>query len=142
MNVIRLINQIKQDEGFSPVAYWDNERWSVGYGCLGKEGDVITESAACALLDDEVLEAMKDFVSLYSDCKENINDVRTEALVNMIFNLGKTKMLKFRKMNAAIRRNDWIEASHQAVASVWYGQVGKRARRIVKELVTGEKEAP
>jgi GH24 family phage-related lysozyme (muramidase) len=141
MDIERLISQLKKDEGFSPVAFWDREQWSVGYGCCGKEGDIITESAASILLNDEVLSAMKDFMDIYSDCQEDINDVRAEALVNMAFNLGKTKLLKFRKMNAAIRRNDWMEAAHQAVASLWYGQVGNRAKRIVKELASGEKEA-
>ena len=140
MNIERLISQRKEDEGFSPVAFWDNEQWSVGFGCRGVEGQVITDAAASILLNDEVLEAMKDFMDIYSDCQENINDVRAEALCNMTFNLGKTKMLKFRKMNAAIRRNDWMEAAHQAVASVWYGQVGNRAKRICRELATGEKE--
>jgi len=140
MNIERLINCIKLDEGFSPVAYWDNEQWSVGYGCRGKEGDVITETQADILLNDEILEAMKDFIDIYSDCQDNINDVRAEALVNMTFNLGKTKMLKFRKMNAAIRRNEWMEAANQARYSIWYGQVGRRSARIVKELATGEKE--
>ena len=141
MNIERLIKTIKLDEGFSPVATWDNEQFSYGYGCKAPyEGAIISEEKAYILLNDEVLNAMKDFMDIYSDCQDNINDVRAEALVNMVFNLGKTKLLKFRKMNAAIRRNDWMEAAHQAVASAWYGQVGNRAKRIVKELATGEKE--
>jgi GH24 family phage-related lysozyme (muramidase) len=141
MNIERLITQIKEDEGFSPYAFWDNEQWTFGYGCRAPhEGATITEEKASILLSDEVLESMKDFMDLYSDCQESINDVRAEALCNMTFNLGKTKMLKFRKMNAAIRHNDWIEAAYQAQESAWYGQVGKRSQRIVKELSTGEKE--
>ena len=141
MNIERLIAQIKKDEGFSPVAFWDNEQWTFGYGCRAPgEGASVTEPAACAVLADEIQVAIRDFESMYSDCRENIGDVRSEALVNMAFNLGKTKLLKFRKMNAAIRRNDWMEAAHQAISSAWYGQVGNRAKRIVKELATGEKE--
>jgi lysozyme len=141
MDIERLIRQLKSDEGFSPVAFWDNDQWSVGFGCRGVEGQIITEPAASALLEEEMYEAIKDFENLYADCRDQINDVRAESLVNMCFNLGKTKMIKFRKMNAAIRRNDWMEAAHQAISSAWYGQVGNRAKRIVKELATGEKEA-
>ena len=140
MNVEHLLKQLKEDEGFSPVAFWDNEQWSVGYGCRGVEGQVITEPAACALLEEEMYEAIRDFETLYADCRDNINDVRAEALTNLCFNVGRTKLLKFRKMNAAIRRNEWMEAANQARLSNWYMQVGKRSERIVKELATGEKE--
>ena len=141
MNVERLIEQLKKDEGFSPVAFWDNEQMTIGYGTKALPGEkLITEQDAEVRLNDEALNSMKDFVSLYDDCQELINDVRAEALTNMAFNLGKTKLLKFRKMNAAIRRNEWMEAANQARQSRWYTQVGKRAVRIVKELATGEKE--
>ncbi len=139
MNIERLIDRVKKDEGFSAVAFWDNEQWTYGYGCKAPgEGATITEEEAEVLLVDELKEAAQDFISIYRDCGENINDVRTEALINMCFNLGKTKMLKFRKMNAAIHRGDWMEAAYQARDSVWYKQVGKRAQRIVKELATGK----
>jgi lysozyme len=142
MNIERLIEQLKKDEGFSPVTFWDNEQMTIGYGTKAFPGEkLITEQDAEVRLGDRVLEAMKDFMSLYDDCQELINDVRAEALTNMAFNLGKTKLLKFRKMNAAIRRNEWMEAANQARLSNWYMQVGKRSERIVKELATGEKEA-
>jgi lysozyme len=141
MNIERLISQVKQDEGFSPVAFWDNEQFTIGYGTKALPNEtLIDETQAELRLTDETQEAIKDFESLYSDCRENINDVRAEALVNMCFNLGKTKMLKFRKMNAAIRRNEWYGASVEAANSKWFTQVGKRAVRICRELATGEKE--
>ena len=140
MNIERLIEQIKKDEGFTPVATWDNEQFSYGYGCKAPyEGAIISEEKAYILLNDEVLNAMKDFMDIYSDCQDNINDVRAEALCNLVFNIGKTKLLKFRKMNKAIRSNDWTTAAYEAMNSNWYKQVGKRAVRICKELASGEK---
>jgi lysozyme len=140
MNRTRLIAQLQVDEGFSPVAFWDNEQFSYGFGCRAeKVGDTITEEAALELLKAEAEEAIADFEDIYAHCRFKINDVRAEALCNMAFNLGKTKLMKFRKMNAAIGRNDWLEAAYQAQESAWYGQVGNRAKRIVKELSTGEK---
>jgi lysozyme len=139
MDIERIINRLMQDEGFSQNAYWDNEQYSYGFGCRAPHGSaVISYKEAASLLADEVQYAIKDFESIFRDCRENINEIRAEALVNMAFNLGKTKLLKFRKMIAAIRRNDWLEAAYQAQNSAWYGQVGNRAKRIVKELATGE----
>ena len=139
MDIERLIAQLKSDEGFSPVAYFDNDQWSYGYGCKAPhEGAAISLHDAEALLADRVQLAIRDFEDIYSDCRDNINEVRAEALCNMAFNLGKTKLLKFRNMNAAIRRNDWMDAAHHAITSLWYTQVGSRARRICGELATGK----
>ena len=142
MNINRLIEQIKKDEGFSPVAFWDRKQWTYGYGCKApRKGATITEHEAEELLWDEIEEAIKDFETLYYDCRDHINDVRAEALINMTFNMGITVMRTFRKMNAAIELDDWKEASLQAKQSDWYYQVGNRAKRICRELLTGVKEA-
>ena len=72
-----------------------------------------------------------------------INEVRQECLVDMIFNLGEDGVRKFRDMVAEIMDkdpDDWTEIAQHATASLWYGQVGGRAERIVKELASGERE--
>ena len=141
MDINRLVAQIKKDEGFHSKAYFDNDQYSYGWGCKAPGPDAtISEHDAEELLWDEIEEAIKDFETLYYDCRDHINDVRAEALVNMMFNLGRTKLTKFRRMNQAIELDDWKEASLQAKQSDWYYQVGNRAKRIVKELLTGVKE--
>lgn len=142
MDIERILKQLEADEGFSPCAYWDNDQWSYGFGCRAPHGSaVISYKEAKSLLEEEVQTAIKDFETVFSDCRDNFNEVREEALVNMLFNLGRTKVLKFRKMLSAIRRNDWMEAAYQAQQSLWYAQVGNRAKRIVRELATGKREA-
>lgn len=63
---------------------------------------------------------------------------RQRAIANMAFNLGYSRLKRFKKMWKAIRKEDWTEAARQAQDSKWYVQVGPRARRIVKVLQTGE----
>ena len=36
MDIERIIAQLKIDEGFSPNAYWDISRWSIGFGTWAK----------------------------------------------------------------------------------------------------------
>ena len=48
------INFIKSWEGFSENAYYDVSRWSVGYGTIGYEGEVVTEEEAAQRLQDVV----------------------------------------------------------------------------------------
>lgn len=49
---------IKKEEGFIPKAYWDYKQYSIGYGSgkyengdSVKEGDVVTEEKATAMLE-------------------------------------------------------------------------------------------
>ncbi len=140
MNRQRLLEQIKADEGFSKKAFWDNDQFSYGYGCKAPyEGATITEEEAAILLEAEVNEAIGYFHTMFRHIP--MNDVREEALVNMIFNLGPTKLRQFKKMLSAIELQDWDEAARQAQDSLWFLQTGGRARRIVEELRTGEKNS-
>ena len=59
MNIERIIERVKQEEGFRPVAYWDRKQWTYGYGCKAPgEGATITEPEAVKLLWRHILEAV------------------------------------------------------------------------------------
>ena len=141
MNIERIIERVKQEEGFRPVAYWDRKQWTYGYGCkVPCEGAVITQPEAEKLLWRHILVAVGGFVDLFLGVPTPINEVRQECLVDMIFNLGEDGVRKFRNMVREIMDkdpDDWTEISQQATESLWYGQVGNRAKRIVFELKTG-----
>ena len=52
----------------------------------------------------------------------------------MMFNMGRPRLSKFKKMNEAITNEDWIEASVQMEDSRWYNQVTNRAKRLVERM--------
>lgn len=52
------------------------------------------------------------------------------VIANMMFNMGRTRLSKFRKFIAAVEQSDWMEASTQMQDSRWYNQVTKRAQRL------------
>ena len=54
-----------------------------------------------------------------------------KAIVDMAFNLGLTKLNKFKKMKAALGRNDYSTAADEMVDSNWYKQVKSRGPRTV-----------
>ena len=141
MNIERIIERVKQEEGFRPVAYWDRKQWTYGYGCKAPgEGATITEPEAEKLLWRHILVAVGGFVDLFLGVPTPINEVRQECLVDMIFNLGEDGVRKFRNMVREIMDkdpDDWTEIAQHATESLWYGQVGPRAKRIVLELKTG-----
>ncbi|KAH3697099.1 hypothetical protein DPMN_084585 [Dreissena polymorpha] len=51
----------------------------------------------------------------------------------MVFNLG-GKLRQFVKLGEALDARDWHKAADEMVNSKWYGQVGKRAERLVARM--------
>ncbi len=60
------------------------------------------------------------------------------ALINMNFNLGITKMNGFKKMIAALQAKDYTTAALEALDSRWANQVHKRANDIAVMIRTGK----
>ena len=57
-----------------------------------------------------------------------------EKLVNMMYNMGRTRLRKFKKMNAALQVGDWKEAAKEGRDSRWHKQVTNRAERLMVRL--------
>ena len=60
------------------------------------------------------------------------------ALINMNFNLGITKMEGFKKMIAALLAKDYTTAALEALDSRWANQVHKRANDIAVMIRAGK----
>jgi lysozyme len=143
MQIDAVVEQLKIDEGFSPKSFWDNEQWTFGYGCKAPGPEArITKAEALPLLVKRAQYAIDDFCDIYAGCA--MSEVREHALVNMCFNLGETKLRKFKKMNAAVRADDWEKAADEAKNSDWFSQLSikdngkeERGERIVRELREG-----
>ena len=57
-----------------------------------------------------------------------------QILVNMMFNMGRPRLSKFMKMNAALEGGLWKRAAAEGRDSLWYRQVRKRAERLMTRL--------
>jgi len=138
----RIREQLKEDEGFRQRAYWDRKQWTVGFGTKGTKGEVITREKAAERLDKHIEIAERDFDVLFKGHEEKFNEVRTEAFMNMLFNMGLGTMMEFKNTLGCIKGTknpDWKKVAANLKQSLWYKQVGDRAERIVKEIETGEK---
>ena len=56
------------------------------------------------------------------------------AIVDMAFNLGLTRLNKFKKMKAGLMNNDYQTAADEMVDSKWYEQVKSRGPRMVNVM--------
>lgn len=152
MDKDRLLQQLKKDEGFRSVAYWDNKQWSIGYGCRSKEGATITELQAAILLAEHMHQSIADFNRIFKGHLDKFNDVRAECFVNLIFNMGPGRpggsegLLSFKNTLGFIFKNKevpWDSVADGLEKSLWFRQVcdsgeGEgRGNRIVRQVRTG-----
>jgi lysozyme len=82
----------------------------------------------------------KDIDVTIDECKvlyEHFDDLPEEAqriIANMMFNLGRPRLSKFKKMREAVMDANWIEAAIQMEDSLWAKQVPNRAERLCERM--------
>lgn len=83
-----LVKLVKDLEGFSPTAYLDGGRWTIGYGTPGTQGQTISREEADVELG-HYLDIMNDVVNdfMYRE-NVNLNQNQFDALVSFTFNCG------------------------------------------------------
>lgn len=128
---------IKKHEGYEQFPYKDSVgKLTIGYG-RNLEDKGITKKEAEFLLENDIYNAIFDLMDIFKDFYSYPDNVKL-ALIDMMFNLGKTRFLTFKKMIAAIKNKDWSKASYEAQSSKWCRQVGSRCKDIAK-LIEREK---
>ena len=135
------LEQLKIDEGCRLTAYQDTVGvWTIGYGHTGgvKKGDKITQKDADDLLLADTLQAAIDASSL-PVAFDGLNAVRQAVLINLAFNLGKPRLLAFKRTLLAIAIRDFDNAALYMLQSKWSKQVGNRSIRLAKMMKTGVK---
>jgi len=145
MNFEKLREQLMYDEGVVYEIYEDHLGYATfGIGHLVKETDpeygqsVGTKVAYQRVMDcfrEDCDVAVRECAILYGeDYFEDFPGEVQEILVNMMFNLGRPRLGKFKKMMAALKKEDWKEAAVEGRDSRWYKQVTKRAERLMSRL--------
>jgi lysozyme len=121
---------VKKNEGLRLKPYLCTAgKWTIGYGHNLEEG--ISENIAKAIFDEDIQVAINDVLDIFSNNKGEYQLVlsgnRYIALVDMMFNLGKSRFLTFKKMIQAIKEKDWDKAADELLDSKYANQVGQRA---------------
>jgi len=136
MYQVKAIEMLKKHEGLRLKPYRCTAgRLTIGYG-RNIQDNGITEEEALFMLTADMLIAEQELCGIfgrYGSFSEN----RKAALINMIFNLGKTRFLLFRNMIKSINEGDWDLAAGEAMDSIWATQVGNRANEIAGMLKKG-----
>jgi lysozyme len=143
MNIEQLRKQLEIDEGVKYEIYNDH----LGYATFGI-GHLVLESdpehgqeIGTAVSEERVIEAFERDVQIVLDeCKvlyEDFYDLPEEVkqiIANMMFNMGRPRLSKFKGMKAGVDARDWNKAADEMVDSGWYRQVTNRAQRLVDRM--------
>jgi len=143
MNIDKLREEIAADEGEVHEIYLDHLGLpTFGIGHLVLDSDPESGLPVGTPIDNErVVEAFEsDIETVLSDCNTlypDFDDLPEEAqrvIANMMFNMGRPRLSKFKGMKAGVDTRDWNRAADEMVDSRWYRQVTNRADRLVERI--------
>ena len=118
---------IIKHEGMKTKPYKDTVgKLTIGVG-RNLDDNGIDADEAMYLLRNDIKNTQDDLKSIFNDFDELPENVKL-ALTDMMFNLGKTRFLKFKKMIKAVKAKSFKEAAHEAKNSKWCEQVGIRCK--------------
>jgi lysozyme len=126
-----------QHEGLKLLPYIDSTgHITIGVGRnLSSRG--ISQQEAITMLENDLKRC--DLELLNFDWYKSLDQVRREALIELVFNMGITRLLLFRKMIAALLDLDYKTAASELLNSTWAEQVkGNRANNIANRILTGQ----
>ena len=143
MNVEQLRDTLKVDEGCVNSIYLDHlnlptrgighliNEWDEEYG--KPVGTPVSEERVNELFEKDVQVTIEECEQLFGNFQELPEEVQ-QILANMMFNLGRPRLSKFRKLCKAVAEKNWQECAAQMHDSKWRTQVPNRAERLISRM--------
>ena len=140
MDIQQLREQLEIDEGVKYDIYLDHlglPTFGIGHLVTKTDpesgqavGTPISKERVAECFDMDVQSVINDCNKLYEDF-ENLPEEVQQIIANMMFNMGYTRLSKFKGMKRGVDSKDWNQAADEMVDSRWYRQVTNRANRLV-----------
>lgn len=135
MNIELLKQDLISSEGFKLKPYKD----TVGKTTIGVGRNLddvgLSQEEVLFLLDNDIKRILTELGSI--EGFSQLTEPRQRVIAEMIFNLGKNNLIKFKNMWKAIQAQDWNRASTEMLDSLWARQVKTRANRLADCMRTG-----
>ena len=139
-----VFEQLKIDEGVVYEIYKDHLGYpTFGVGHLVTENDPehgaevgtpVSESRVAECFERDLDTSISECVALYGEQFESWPGEVQEILVNMMFNMGRTRLGGFKNFRKALEAEDWKKAAVEGRDSRWHKQVTNRAERLMVRL--------
>jgi lysozyme len=136
----RLIKMLKRHEGVKSHAYQCTaKRWTIGVGRnIDADGGIgLSEEEIDYLLRNDIRRIVDELDGEYPWFKE-LDPVRKDAIIDIAFNLGATRLRGFKRALAAMAAQDYSTAATEFLDSKWAKQVGTRALELADLIEHGE----
>ena len=143
MNIDKLREEITYDEGVKYEVYLDHLGLpTFGIGHLVTKNDEeygedvgypVSEQRVNKVFEEDMNIVLKDCQILYDDFDELPEECQ-HIIANMMFNMGRPRLSKFKGMKRGVDSRDWNAAADEMVDSNWYRQVTNRADRLVERI--------
>lgn len=133
-----LREQLPEDEGNKKFPYrCTSGKLSIGIGRNLDDVGVRPDEVAL-MLENDLSEAVAAAIRVFPTF-DTLDDVRKAVVVNMCFNIGATRMAKFKQMIKAVGEKNWPKAAESMENSLWAKQVQKsRSSRLIRMMRTGK----
>ena len=144
MNREAVYEQLKIDEGVVYEVYKDHlgyPTFGVGHLIIESDpeygwdvGDPVSEERVKECFERDLDLSISECVALYGDQFNEWPGEVQEILVNMMFNMGRTRLGGFKNFRKALEAHDWKQAAIEGRDSRWHKQVTNRAERLMVRL--------
>jgi lysozyme len=140
-----LIDMLKRHEGEVKkngrhVAYMcPAGHWTIGIGRnIDPNGGIgLSDEEVDMLLEGDILRVMEELSAEYP-WFNSLDDVRKNALIDIGFNLGATRLRLFKKALSAMEVADYSQSADEFMRSLWAKQVGSRAIELTEMIRNGK----
>ena len=130
-----LLQQIKEHEGLKLFPYkCPAGKLTIGYG-HNLEDNGLSQSVCEYILIEDIEEAKRNLYAIFTrDFFDTLSNNQKIALVDMMFNLGLSKFLTFKKFILAVKNKDFIKASAEIINSKAYQQNKHRYKKLSEQI--------
>ena len=135
----RLLEMLKRHEGVRSHVYL----CSAGYETIGvgrnisNTGMGLFDDEVDYLLENDIARVIKELSSEYP-WFNNLDDVRKDAMIDISFNLGATRLRGFKNALSAMESADYTLAAKQFLDSKWSRDVKGRSHELASMIETGK----
>ena len=143
MDIVKLREELEADEGRVDKIYLDHlglHTFGIGHLVTSRDpengwsvGTDVDEYRVQEAFEDDVQGVISDCEKLYVQWEHLPEEVQL-IIANMMFNMGYTRLSKFKGMKRCVDARDWEWAADEMVDSKWYKQVTRRADRLVVRM--------
>ena len=104
---------------------------------ISQNAETLSDEEIDYLLMNDIHRCRRELESEY-DWFEDLDSVRQEALIDLSFNIGQTRLRGFVKALGHMADGNYTEAGDEFYDSKWATQVGDRALEICQMIRSGE----